>query len=115
MSIFQKLFRWEQGRQQSGYDKMLLCTAMWPLRFDSYLLRFPEGSAIKPHVDEVKQGRHFRLNVVLKEAGKGGEFICQNPIFETRRIKLFRPDVSEHSVTKVEKGRRYLLSIGWVL
>jgi hypothetical protein len=37
-----------------------------------------------------------------------------NPIYSSSRIKLFRPDQSEHSVTKVRGGSRYVLSIGWV-
>ena len=114
MSILRKLFRWERGRQQSGYDKMLLCGAVWPIKFDTYLLKFPQGSEITPHTDKVKSGKHFRLNIVLIKAEVGGEFRCINPIFETKRIKFFRPDVSEHQVSKVEKGNRYLLSIGWV-
>ena len=31
-------FRWQRGRQGTGYDKMLLLTARWPLGFDSWLL-----------------------------------------------------------------------------
>ncbi len=107
--------RWQRGRQGSGYDKMLLLTAPWPLPFDSYLIRYPEGSQIPPHTDPVGQGRHYRLNVVLKASPAGGEFVCAAPIFETRRIKLFRPDACEHSVTRVEGGSRYVLSLGWVL
>ncbi len=108
-------FRWQSGRQNSGYDKMLLLQSRWPLPFDLYILRFPEGSEVKPHTDPVSFGRHFRLNVVLKPARVGGEFQCSTPIFQTSRIKLFRPDACEHSVTKVEIGTRYVLSIGWVL
>jgi hypothetical protein len=114
MTFLSKLFRWERGRQNSGYDKMLLCGAIWPIKFDMYLLKFPEGSEIAPHTDKVDSGKHYRLNVVLKKADIGGEFICANSIFETKRIKFFRPDVSEHHVSKVKKGSRYLLSIGWV-
>jgi hypothetical protein len=40
--------------------------------------------------------------------------VCKTPIFETPRIKLFRPDACEHSVTLVEGGSRYVLSFGWV-
>lgn len=112
--MIRKLFRWERGRQLSGYDKMLLCGAIWPLKFDMYLLKFPEGSEIPPHTDPVSNGQHFRLNIVLKNAVEGGEFICKDPIFETRRLKFFRPDVSEHQVSKIIKGNRYLLSIGWL-
>jgi hypothetical protein len=41
--------------------------------------------------------------------------VCADPIFETRRIKLFRPDACEHSVTRVVGGSRYVFSLGWVL
>jgi hypothetical protein len=112
---FSKAFRWQRGRQGTGYDKMLLLTAPWPIGFDSYLIRYPDGSEIQPHTDPVKQGRHYRLNVVLKAPQSGGEFVCAAPLFATRRIKLFRPDVCEHSVTRVAGGSRYVLSIGWVL
>lgn len=27
----------------------------------------------------------------------------------------FRPDISPHSVSRVEKGVRYVLSIGWLI
>lgn len=94
---------------------MLLLTATWPLRFDSYLIRYPVGAHIPPHTDPVQAARHYRLNVVLKASPAGGEFVCKSPIFASRRIKLFRPDVSEHSVTPVVGGSRYVLSIGWVL
>jgi hypothetical protein len=110
-----KAFRWQRGRQGTGYDKMLLLTAPWPIPFDSYLIRYPEDSAIPPHVDQVKSGRHFRLNIILKSPKSGGEFICKDPLFATSRIKLFRPDVSEHSVTQVVGGSRYVFSLGWVL
>jgi hypothetical protein len=96
-------FRWQRGRQGSGYDKMLLLTGRWPLPFDSYLIRYPEGSAIPPH------------NLVLKASPRGGEFVCATPIWQSRRIKFFRPDACEHSVTRVEGGSRYVLSVGWVL
>jgi hypothetical protein len=110
-----KAFRWQAGRQGTGYDKMLLLTASWPLPFDSYLIRYPEGSQIPPHTDPLSSGRHYRLNVILKSSRVGGAFVCARPIFESKRIKLFRPDACEHSVTKVEGGSRYVLSIGWVL
>jgi hypothetical protein len=94
---------------------MLLLTAPWPAPFDSYLIRYPEGSEIPPHTDPVQSGRHYRLNIVLKAPSSGGEFICSTPIFATTRIKLFRPDACEHSVTRVVGGSRYVLSLGWVL
>jgi hypothetical protein len=107
-------FRWQSGRQGSGYDKMLLLTGSWPLPFDSYLIRYPEGSSIPPHMDPVKEGRHYRLNVILKSPKSGGEFVCANPIYSSARIKLFRPDECEHSVTLVQGGSRYVFSVGWI-
>jgi len=108
-------FRWQRGRQGTGYDKMLLLTAPWPIPFDSYLLRYPDGSEIPPHTDPVDGKRHYRLNIILKSPKSGGEFICSSPIFSTARIKLFRPDACEHSVTRVSGGSRYVFSLGWVL
>ena len=109
-----KALRWEAGRQASGYDKMLLLTGMYPLPFDVYILRFPVGSEILPHVDTVVKGKHYRLNVILKESKLGGVFNCSSCILETNLIKLFRPDISEHSVSKIQDGVRYVFSIGWV-
>jgi hypothetical protein len=114
MIILSHLFKWQKGRQKTGYEKMLLAGAIWPIKFDVYLLKFPEGCEVPPHTDKVDSGRHYRLNVILKKAKSGGEFICSSPIYSNRRIKFFRPDVCEHSVTKVISGNRYLLSIGWV-
>ena len=108
-------FRWQRGRQGTGYDKMLLATASWPLPLDCYLIRYPEGSAIPPHTDPVESGRHYRLNIVLKSSPSGGEFVCAKPLFASRRIKLFRPDACVHSVTPVVGGSRYVFSLGWVL
>jgi hypothetical protein len=114
-SFLARAFRWQRGRQGTGYDKMLLLTAPWPIPFDSYLIRYPEGTAIPAHTDPVQSGRHYRLNVILKSPQSGGEFLCVNPIYASSRIKFFRPDTCEHSVTRVVGGSRYVLSVGWVL
>lgn len=114
VKLIPKLLRWQRGRQESGYDKMLLATLSRPIPFDCYLIRYPIGSSIAPHTDPVKDRRHFRLNIVIKRSPIGGEFICDNPIFTKTRIKFFRPDISEHSVTRVEGGSRYVLSVGWL-
>ena len=108
-------FRWQAGRQNSGYDKMLLLQSWLPIPFDLYLLRYLEGSEVPPHRDEVSFGRHYRLNIILTRAIKGGDFYCANPIFATDHIKIFRPDINEHSVSRVDQGTRYVLSCGWVL
>lgn len=110
------LFKWISGRQTSGYFKMLLATSNFPIPFDLYFLKFPEGSFIKEHIDPVKSGyKHFRLNIILKKSKIGGEFISEKHIFESSRIKFFRPDIYKHSVTKIEKGNRYVLSFGFLI
>jgi hypothetical protein len=114
-SFFRAAFRWQRGRQNSGYDKMLLLQSWWPLPFDVYLLRYPEGAEVPPHRDTVSFGRHYRLNIILTRPQAGGEFVCAQPLFATNRIKLFRPDLEEHSVSRVRQGTRYVLSLGWVL
>jgi hypothetical protein len=112
--FFSELFRWQKGRQNTGYDKMLIGGGLWPNPFDIYILRFRQGQEIPPHIDPTLKGEHYRLNLILKSAKEGGEFICKSPIYESKRIKYFRSDISEHSVSKVIKGSRYVLSIGWV-
>lgn len=107
--------RWESGRQGTGYDKLLLATGPLPVPFDCYLLRFPPGTEVPPHRDALETGRHYRLNVVLRGAERGGEFVCSDPLFASRHIKLFRPDRSVHAVTRVEGRTRWVLSVGWVL
>ena len=108
-------FRWRSGRQESGYEKMLLLVNPFLVPFDVYLLRFRQGAAVPPHTDPVSEKKHYRLNLILKRARRGGRFRCAKPIYESRRIKLFRPDIHEHSVSEIEEGTRYVLSIGWVL
>lgn len=109
-----KLWTWEQGRQKTGYEKLFLLGSKWPIPFDVYLLRFKEGAEIPPHTDTVVSGKHYRVNVVIKKAKSGGEFQCASPIFENSRVKYFRPDLSEHSVSRIASGTRYVLSLGWV-
>ncbi|RYE56439.1 MAG: 2OG-Fe(II) oxygenase [Sphingobacteriales bacterium] len=112
-----KIFRWQQGRQGSGYEKALIATAPFPVPFDCYLLRYSTGAFVPRHVDQVQQGeRHFRLNIVLNKKFVGGDFQHEGkPIYESKRIKIFRPDLLPHWVTPVKVGTRYVLSIGWIL
>ena len=108
------MWRWEKGRQNTGYEKLFLFGSKWLLKFDCYILKFGEGVNIPLHIDQVDHGKHYRLNIILKHAKLGGHFHCKNCIFETPRIKLFRPDLNEHSVSKIERGKRYVLSVGWL-
>lgn len=115
-TMFERLLRklpWQAGRQGTGYNKLCLLQSS-RLMCDAYLLYYPEGSEITPHTDPVQAGKHFRLNIMLKRAESGGEFVCENAIFRGFRMNLFRPDSSVHSVTRINKGYRVMLSIGWV-
>jgi len=109
-------FKWQEGRQKSGYDKMLLIQNTFLLPFDCYIIRYREGSEIDTHTDPVEGKEHHRINIVLKNAEYGGHFWCNDEeslnIFN--RIIYFRPDKFEHSVSKILFGTRYVLSIGWV-
>lgn len=108
-----KKLPWEQGRQGTGYNKICLFMSR-RLKCDCYFLYYPQGSEIPIHTDQVSGGRHYRLNIMLKKARKGGNFVCEDPLFKKWRVTLFRPDASPHAVTRIEDGYRLMLSIGWV-
>jgi len=108
------LWRWQTGRRNTGYDKLLLAAAPWPVAFDLHLLRFPTGTHIPPHRDPTR-GRHFRVNLVLVPATEGGEFVCGDVLVDLPRLKVFRSDLAEHSVTEITAGTRWVLSLGVVL
>lgn len=108
-----KLFKWEAGRQESGYSVFTMLNSN-QLKMDMHLVAYPTGSSIPPHKDPVLfDQRHYRLNIVVKKAKKGGEFVCGKCLFRWWRIAFFRPDEQEHSVTKIEEGRRLIFSMGW--
>lgn len=80
-------------------------------RLSIYLVRYPEGHKVVPHVDMVSEGRLHKLNCVLVKPKAGGEFICEKNVFNLfGRVILFRPDLYQHRVSKIEHGNRWLLS-----
>lgn len=107
-----RLFRWNQGRQQTGYEVFPFVMLK---RFDFYLLRYRSGVGIPDHRDPAPGFRHFRLNWIIWAGSEGGEFVSESCLFSSRRIKLFRPDLSTHSVSPVLSGIRLVLSLGWLL
>jgi hypothetical protein len=107
-----KVFEFVPGRQGTGYEKLKLFSALF---FDSYVLRFDEGSYIPEHVDIVDGFNHFRLNVILRNADEGGEFRCDNVLSIFGRVHLFRPDIEKHLVTEIHSGRRIVLSFGMAI
>lgn len=83
-------------------------------RLNAYLVRYPEGHKVVPHVDMVSGGELYKLNCVLVKPGKGGEFICEKNIFNLfGRLYLFRPDLYQHRVSRIERGNRWLLSFAF--
>ena len=80
-------------------------------RLNIYLVRYSEGHKVLRHLDMVSEGQLYKLNCVLVKPIKGGEFICEKNIFNLfGRIYLFRPDLYEHQISKIERGNRWLLS-----
>ena len=107
--------RCHEGRQGTGYDKLFLAPGPFPrMGFDLHLLRFRTGTHVPRHRDPAT-GRHYRVNIVLRAADQGGVFSCARPLLDWPRVKIFRPDVEPHSVSRIEAGERWLLSLGVVL
>ena len=103
--------KWQEGRQGTGYLKKKLLGSN---TFDCYLLKYEKGTHIPRHKDPVHVGRHFRINIELWKASKGGIFEASDIIFKIGIVVMFRPDIYDHSVSKIEEGTRYVLSIGWI-
>lgn len=107
------LFRWKVGRQNTGYEIFTLIYSKL-LKLDCYIIRYRKGASIPAHQDKVdEEHKHYRLNIELLPAKKGGELVCAHSLFRWGPINFFRPDEVIHAVTEVEEGTRYVLSIGW--
>ncbi len=76
-----------------------------------YLVHYQQGHRISPHLDMVSSGRLYKLNCVLVRPRKGGDFRCEKNLCNLfGRVVLFRPDLHEHEVSRIEQGQRWLLS-----
>lgn len=88
----------------------------FPIGHDILFLKYPIGSSISWHKDEVDNGDHYRLNIVLNSSFRGGEFKTEKDVlFSFGPITFFRPDKNKHKVTKIKDGTRYVFSFGFVL
>lgn len=77
----------------------------------TYLVRYPEGHKVVPHLDMIDNGRLYKLNCLLVKPRSGGAFACEKNIFSLfGRVILFRPDLYQHQVSRIERGNRWLLS-----
>ena len=103
-----------KGRQGTGYEKLrLLQIGSSKLGgVDVHILRYNQGDYIPPHIDPVTNRRHYRFNLELRKAKRGGILVVQNPILRIGRICIFRSDISLHSVSPIASGKRIILSIG---
>lgn len=109
------IMNWENGRGKPGpYQKLLLLSSgLFP--FDIYLLKFPKGSSLDPHIDEVANRRHYRLNLMFGRWTGGDMWLTKNPLVNGgRHLVLFRPDITRHWVEQVTSGTLWMLSIGWL-
>lgn len=115
-------FEWVSGRQGTGYDKMSLLPQSISNRFklDLLFIRMSEGVEIPSHVDPVPDNmkklgytKHVRMNIIIIAPIDGGEF-CLNSVATQKRINIFSPSHTNHSVTKIQKGSRLVLSCGWL-
>ncbi|MEL0618014.1 hypothetical protein V6243_14390 [Cobetia marina] len=76
------------------------------------LVTYPEGHSVMRHNDPMGSGSYYKLNIVLKKPRQGGVFETDGSLFRLAdRVVLFRPDLHEHSVSRIEHGNRVLLSI----
>ena len=97
---------------QSGIGHVI----RWPVLFSQYIsiLEYPTGTHITRHSDGDSTAHRsivgININLVLKKAVRGGEFICPGAILNTSRLKIFNGDKYPHEVTPIEEGTRMLLA-----
>jgi Rps23 Pro-64 3,4-dihydroxylase Tpa1-like proline 4-hydroxylase len=119
------MFKWIAGRQSTGYKKLKIFQF---LNMDCYLLKYKEGDYIPLHTDPVPGRKHWRLNIELWRANKGGvfQFLSHtsnkwitpskfNVLPPLNRIYFFRSDIDPHKVSMIEKGTRLVLTFGIAL
>lgn len=107
--------RWEFGRVNATYSKLLLFCWKWWFPCDLYLLKYESGAYISPHTDPVTGYRHIRINLVLKKPKNGGLLHAAGRIYGSckSRLHIFYSD-KLHAVTKTV-GTRWVLSFGFGL
>ncbi len=80
-------------------------------RFSVNLVTYPTDHKVMRHIDHAPERKYYKLNFVLVKPEFGGVFDCEKCILNLfGRIYLFRPDQYEHSVSRIEAGKRVLLS-----
>jgi hypothetical protein len=124
---------WDPGRQDTGYLKSGLdrsnpylaaliersLATLYPgdrLGSDAWLLRYPDGSSIPPHVDPplTDGARHARLNAIIAQPPRGGELRFDGVAIDlvAGDAVVFYPDRVHHQVSAVAGGERWIWSVG---
>lgn len=122
------------GRQAGGYQKhalvdvddaiaavvdraraALAIPAGWAFA-DAWLLRYPRGASIPPHIDppEAPGMQHVRLNAIVRAPARGGVLTVDGAVVALAEgdAVVFRPDAHEHAVSVVDDGARLVFSVG---
>ena len=80
-------------------------------RLSVNLVTYLADHKVMRHIDPVPERKYYKLNFLLVKPESGGVFACEKCILNLfGRIYLFRPDQYEHSVSRIEAGKRVLLS-----
>ncbi len=108
-----KLFRWQKGWGKTGFELFPLIYWAW-MSMDCYLLRYRTGTKICVQWDKAIGYAHYRFNITLKNAKRGGLMRFEKTIFKLGPFHLFRPDERMFLISPVHEGTKYILSFGWL-
>ena len=105
--------------RQSGIGGLI----RWPFYSALFIsvINYPEGSVVEVHRDggidhqKMQPLLGFNMNIVLKKATLGGEFVCPDAWVNSSRIKIFNGDRFNHHVTQIQKGGRIILAFKFSL
>jgi hypothetical protein len=70
---------------------------------------FLPGSEVPEHRDAFEPIYGCTATLVLRKAGKGGQFKCEKTTLKLRRLTVFNGSRYLHSVSRIEEGFRGLL------
>lgn len=87
----------------------------WPCSFQVSLFmnRYRQHCKLATHIDPHIEGeRRIQIQVVLRNAERGGELRAERFVYNGRRVKIFNPYAYRHEVTEVEAGERFVLNFG---
>lgn len=127
LAVVAKRDDWQPGSLGSGYQNLDLMGDVATLRlvrralnelgdplvFDAKLVRFPVGSTLPAHTDELVLGRcQVQLQALVVGSGGGQWYLGgeEVPLGDGDAV-LFRPDLLRHQLTAVEGNTRVVLSV----